>query len=243
MQTLITIFLTLGFLLMGYLFGSISWGVILSKRFKKQDIRDLGSGNAGATNVGRVFGKKIGALVMILDIFKTIIPVSVAFIIYYFAFIQTGLYQDALLLIDGVPLRLFYFAGFGSVIGHVYPLFYDFRGGKAVAGVFGLVLAINWLFAILIALTFLLILKITKYVSLSSITSSVVISVMFLFGAIFLNVLRFSFWEGIIASPFLDTNYEAFIIIAISSIILIARHHTNITRLINKTERKITWLK
>ena len=156
------------FILFAYLIGSIPTSVWVSKFFFGFDIRDYGSGNAGATNSFRILGSRWGTLVMIVDMLKGLVAVKLAFLIPFYAineFERTGL-QIAL--------------GLAAVLGHIFPIWADFRGGKGVATLFGLVLGISPWSALGCVGVFLLVLYLTRFVSLSSILASVAFPVFIL---------------------------------------------------------------
>ncbi|MFM7645503.1 MAG: glycerol-3-phosphate 1-O-acyltransferase PlsY [Sphingomonadales bacterium] len=147
--------------LIAYLIGSIPTAVLISQRYFGIDIRDYGSGNAGATNVYRVLGSKWGTLVMIFDMLKGVAAV-----------------QLALLLPDYEPEGMAFqnlqtLLGLAAVIGHIFPIWADFRGGKGVATIFGMVLGISPLTAVGCVTIFSLVLYLTRFVSLSSILASI----------------------------------------------------------------------
>src|ERR1700692_1989736 len=146
-------------LILAYLCGSIPTAVWIGKAFYGVDVREYGSGNAGATNTFRVLGKKAGIPVMLLDILKGWTATNLA---YFIGVTTTGgphsnfiSYQLAL--------------GIAAVMGHLFPIFAGFRGGKGVATLFGMVLAVNLHSALLCVAVFIIVLLVTKYVSLSSI--------------------------------------------------------------------------
>ena len=147
--------------LIAYLLGSVPTAVMVSRRFFNIDIREYGSGNAGATNVYRVMGSKWGTLVMIADMLKGVLAV-----------------QLALLLPDYEPEGMAFqnlqtLLGLAAVIGHIFPIWADFRGGKGVATIFGMVLGISPLTAVGCVSVFSLVLFLTRFVSLSSILASI----------------------------------------------------------------------
>jgi glycerol-3-phosphate acyltransferase PlsY len=149
------------FTLIAYLLGSVPTAVMVSRRFFNIDIREYGSGNAGATNVYRVMGSKWGTLVMIADMLKGVLAV-----------------QLALLLPDYEPEGMAFqnlqtLLGLAAVIGHIFPIWADFRGGKGVATIFGMVLGISPLTAVGCVTVFSLVLFLTRFVSLSSILASI----------------------------------------------------------------------
>jgi glycerol-3-phosphate acyltransferase PlsY len=148
-------------ILIAYLLGSVPTAVMVSRRFFNIDIREYGSGNAGATNVYRVMGAKWGTLVMIADMLKGVLAV-----------------QLALLLPDYEPEGMAFqnlqtLLGLAAVIGHIFPIWADFRGGKGVATIFGMVLGISPLTAVGCVTVFSLVLFLTRFVSLSSILASI----------------------------------------------------------------------
>ncbi|MCI6704652.1 MAG: glycerol-3-phosphate 1-O-acyltransferase PlsY [Erysipelotrichaceae bacterium] len=194
-------------IILSYLFGSIPWGLVIGKVFFHKDIRKEGSGNIGGTNAGRILGKPAGIAVILLDALKGYFAMVLA---YYLA-------KDAIV-----------FAGLASVIGHCFPVFVHFHGGKAVATTFGFFLGIAtlvnghifWQF-IFPVLCFLFILYLTKMVSLSSIT------------AVFIEA---------VVSIFINTNKLVPVSVFILWILLTYRHKSNIERIKNGTESKIKWM-
>ena len=210
------IFLTI---LMSYILGSIPFALVIGKVFFKKDIRQYGSGNLGGSNTGRVLGKKIGLLVMILDLLKAVIAITLTKIIIS----QTNP--------NLVNLSIYLSSAF-VLLGHCYTCFANFKGGKAVASTFGILLITNiYIFLICIAL-YVIFLKICKLVSLSSI-------IIFFIAAI-LTLIPF-FRE----SPLLNINFDLYYSLTLFLIacFVVYRHRSNITRLKAGTENKITWMK
>jgi acyl phosphate:glycerol-3-phosphate acyltransferase len=161
-------------LLAAYLFGSIPTAVWIGQAFYGIDVREYGSGNAGATNTFRVLGKKAGLAVMILDILKGFTATNLAYLIGLsvtgpHSSVQFANYQLAL--------------GITAVMGHLFPVFAGFRGGKGIATLFGMILAVHFPAAMLCVLVFVTVLLISKYVSLSSILSGFTfpLSIIFVF--------------------------------------------------------------
>ncbi|MCF6466455.1 glycerol-3-phosphate 1-O-acyltransferase PlsY [Clostridium sp. Cult2] len=183
-----------------YLIGSFSSAYVLGKLLKKTDIRKFGSGNAGATNALRVFGKKIGILAFILDMFKGILAV-------YLGGKIMG-YNGELI------------GGLFAVIGHNWPIFLKFKGGKGIATSFGVLLSLHWPIAIISFIFFLLVVIITRYVSLGSILSAFLVPIL-----------------GVVINKPFNRNY--FITTLILAILAIYRHRANIKRLIHGKEYKI----
>ncbi len=194
-------------LIIAYLLGSIPSGLAIGKLFYKTDIRQHGSGNLGATNAFRVLGKKAGAFVTLFDIAKG----TVATLLPFFFGIDSG--------ID--PL---YF-GLAAVIGHIYPIFAGFRGGKAVATSCGVMLAADPKLVLFAAIIFFTVLKISKYVSLASLLGAI--------AGLFYGLIEFFLFDG---------GWQKLALLALFSVFIIYRHRTNIARIMNKTESKVKWL-
>ena len=155
--TIQSFYILIGFCVLAYLVGSIPTGYIIVKAKTGQDIRQVGSGSTGATNVKRVLGKKWFFIVMLLDAFKGALPVIIAK-----CTVSSGLLLDVL-GIYAVASAVFF------IIGHSKPLFLGFRGGKSVASGVGTILALSWLVGLSIAVIWGVITYISKYVSLGSI--------------------------------------------------------------------------
>lgn len=191
---------------MSYLYGSIPFALVIGKVFYHTDVRNSGSGNLGGTNAGRVLGKKAGLAVIILDASKCCISILISSMIAnYFNLNGDIIYLSAL----------------ACVIGHCYPIFADFRGGKAVSVAIGYALMTNRIAFIVALVIFLITLKLSKYVSLSSILASVSIAVI---------------------SPFIGYSTIGIITNIIIVALLVYKHTPNIQRLMNGTENKITWM-
>src|ERR1035437_4107466 len=147
-------------LVLAYLIGSIPTAVWVSKWVYGIDIREHGSGNAGATNAFRILGSKAGFWVMLVDMFKGFLAVKLA--------LFTSLTPQCEPFVN-----LQIFLGLSAVLGHIFPIWAEFRGGKGIATLFGMILSIEWGVAVSLVLVFLLMLIITRYVSLSSIAASI----------------------------------------------------------------------
>src|SRR6185503_9524749 len=156
-------------IVLSYLIGSIPTSVWVSKYFFDIDIRDYGSGNAGATNSFRVLGPKWGVFVMTIDMLKGIIAVSLAYLL--------PDHIDNLTQLQTLQIGL----GLAAVIGHIFPIWAEFRGGKGIATLFGIVLGISPWTALSCVGIFLLVLYLTRFVSLSSILASIAFPVFILF--------------------------------------------------------------
>jgi glycerol-3-phosphate acyltransferase PlsY len=147
-------------LILAYLCGSIPTAVWIGQAFYGIDVREYGSGNAGATNTFRVLGKKAGIPVMLLDILKGWTATNLA---YFIGVSTTGAYNSTSYTNYALAL------GIAAVMGHLFPIFAGFRGGKGIATLFGMILAIHLQAALLCVCVFIVVLLITHYVSLSSI--------------------------------------------------------------------------
>lgn len=193
--------------MLAYLIGSIPTAVWISKSQFNIDIRDYGSGNAGATNTFRVLGAKWGTFVMLVDMLKGLFAVKLALLMPYYVqndFARTN-FQIGL--------------GLAAVLGHIFPIWAEFRGGKGVATLFGLVLGISPITALGCVGVFLLVLFFTRFVSLSSILASLAFPVFIL---VIFNV-----------------DNEAYRIFAVAvALLVILTHQKNITRLLRGSESK-----
>jgi acyl phosphate:glycerol-3-phosphate acyltransferase len=187
-------------LVLAYLLGSIPSGLLIGKTFYGKDIREHGSGNLGGTNTFRTLGVKAGMIVTIMDILKgtvaTLLP---------------------LLFESDVHMLL---AGVFAVIGHMYPVFANFKGGKAVATSAGVLLGYNYILFLILLAVFFICLYATKYVSLSSMIAAVL-------------AFSYSIFTG---------DIPLIIVVGILTIFVVYRHRANIVRIKNKTEPKIKWL-
>ncbi len=229
-------------LFVGYLFGSIPTGVIIGKLFFHRDPRLEGSKNSGGTNVGRVFGKKVGFIVIIIDMIKCVIPLVSVWAVITFSPLKELLASDAW---DNFHILYIYLAPLGAAIGHCWPIFAGFKGGKAVATFCGFAIATCWLEVIIGILTFFGVLKLKKYVSLSSICTAIISSLIsWLLFILKICISSFSvdiFMWG--AGSFVVCGWEFASVTTLIAFILIVRHKANIARLVNHQERKISWMK
>src|SRR5574344_1831535 len=156
--------------IIAYLLGSISFSVIFTKKFAGVDVRKKGSGNAGSTNVLRVAGKKPAILTLICDILKGVIAVVIAILI--------GLIIKA---DDNTKAILVQIAGIFVIIGHTYPVFFQFKGGKGVATSLGVLLIINWRIGLICLIFALVVMAVSKIVSLGSIAAAILFPILTLF--------------------------------------------------------------
>lgn len=199
-------------IIVAYLIGSIPTSVWVSKAFFNIDIRDYGSGNAGATNTYRVLGSKWGTFVMVSDMLKGVIAVKLALLLPEYADNEVNLQN----LQTGL--------GLAAVLGHIFPIWADFRGGKGVATLFGLVLGISPWTALSCVGIFSLVLYLTRFVSLSSILASI----------------AFPFFILVIFN--VENPVYRIFAIAVALMVLLT-HQKNIGRLLRGNESKVPILK
>lgn len=202
-------------LIMAYLIGSINFSIILSKKIAGFDVREKGSGNAGTTNMLRTVGKKAAVITLVCDILKGVVPVLIAILI--------GNIANHF----GANIRVEYMAqiaGIATVIGHTFPIYYGFKGGKGVASSLGLVLIINWKIGLICLVFALLIMAFTRMVSLGSIATAILFPVLIIFGV----AKQYNIVQG---------NYIVFSLVLAA--IVIFNHRTNIKRILTGTENKL----
>lgn len=201
--------------LLAYLIGSISFSIIISKKMAGYDIREKGSGNAGTTNMLRSIGKKAAVLTLIGDVLKGVVAILLAILIG-----ALSKYHDKALLVQ--------IAGIFVVIGHTFPLFFGFKGGKGVATALGVLLITNWKIG-LICLVFALVLMIlTQMVSMGSVGAAILFPILVLF----------------INTNFIITDGSGYFIYSIIlAVIVVFNHRSNIQRILNGTENKLNFKK
>jgi acyl phosphate:glycerol-3-phosphate acyltransferase len=199
-------------IVIAYLIGSIPTAVWISKGFFGIDIREYGSGNAGATNTFRVLGSRWGTFVMIIDVLKGVAATSLYILLPYY---MTSEWDRTNFMVG---------LGLAAVLGHIFPIWADFRGGKGVATLFGMILAIQPIVAVCCVGVFLLVLYLTRFVSLSSILASIAFAVFIL--------IIFNEKEPL---------YRAFAIAV--ALLVVLTHQKNITRLLRGSESKVPILK
>lgn len=192
----------------GYLLGSLNGSLIVGKIFYKKDVREHGSGNAGATNTLRTLGTGAAVLVLVIDALKGVLSCIIG--------------QVLVGNIENYGLVGMYVAGFGAVIGHNWPMFFGFKGGKGVLTTFSVVLYISPVPALICLTIFIIIVALTKYVSLGSIVAAVS-------------------WPVI--SIFFNLPVLMVLIAVLMVVLIVARHKDNIVRLINHTEKKLSFRK
>lgn len=194
-------------LVVGYLLGSLNFSIIFTKIFAKTDVRDHGSGNAGFTNTIRTAGKKVGILVFISDALKAIAAILIAIAV------------EKWFPVDGLVQYGKYAASLGAVLGHNFPLYYGFRGGKGIVVSISVVFMLNWITGLFTLGAFLIVFAITGIVSISSLTGAATVvvctAVMYFMGMV----------DGV-----------QLVLMIVLGILAFYMHRANIKRLMNGTE-------
>lgn len=193
---------TIAALVLGYLLGSIPFGLVLTRAAGLGDVRDIGSGNIGATNVLRTGNKGIAALTLLLDLLKGTAAVLIG---------------HAIGALGGVAILASLVAGFAAFIGHTYPVWLGFKGGKGVATYIGILLGLNWPGALAFCSVWLLVAILSRYSSLSAIVAAIVTPI----------------WLLTVG------DYATAILAALLSVLLIFKHRANIHRLVAGEEPRI----
>ena len=197
--------------IIAYLLGSISFSVIISKKMAGFDVREKGSGNAGSTNVLRTVGKKAAALTLICDCLKGVLAVLIAYI-------AGNIVKD---LDRSLLVQL---AGIFVVIGHTFPIFFKFKGGKGVATSLGVLLITNWQIGLICLVFALVLMVLTKFVSLGSVAAAVLFPVLTIF---------------IRTNYLVPGNYIIFGIVL--AVLVIFNHRSNVKRLLEGKENKLSF--
>lgn len=186
----------IGTLIFGYLLGSIPFGLILTRFAGLGDVRSIGSGNIGATNVLRTGNKKLAAATLILDMLKGTVAVLIA-----------SRYGEAAALA----------AGFGAFLGHLFPVWIGFKGGKGVATYLGILIGLVWPGALIFAAVWIVTAVVTRYSSLAALVASVIVPV----------------------ALYLRGDQAAASLFTILTVLIFIKHHANIRRLLNGSESRI----
>ncbi len=199
--------------IIAYLIGSVNFSVILSKKMAGFDLREKGSGNAGTTNMLRTVGKGAAALTLICDVLKGVVAIGIAILMG-----KTGADIDKALLVQ--------IAGIAVVLGHTFPIFFQFKGGKGVATSLGVLLLSNWQIGLICLVFGLLLIILTRMVSLGSCAAAVLYPVLTLF-----------IHEHYIVSE----GNDYFIYSILLAIIVLWNHRANIKRIMSGTENRISF--
>ena len=205
--------------IIAYCIGSVNFSVIFSKKFAGFDVREKGSGNAGSTNMLRSVGKKAAALTLVCDILKGVVSIIITIIL---GNIINDINKELLLQIAGVAV----------VLGHTFPVFFQFKGGKGVATSLGILLMSNWQIGLICLVFALVLMALTRMVSLGSCAAAVLFPVLTLFINDHYTVLT----QG-------KQGNVYFIYSIILAVIVLYNHRSNIKRILNGTENKLSFKK
>ena len=201
------------FLLLAYLTGAFPSAVWVGKTFYKKDVREYGSGNAGATNTFRVLGKKAGVPVLIMDVFKGWLAVN------YIFFLST---HSELVEVPALLFETQLAFGIAAVIGHLFPVYTGFRGGKGIATLLGLLIGLSSIAALVSIIVFVIVFIISKYVSLGSVIASIAFPLVVFF---------------ILNEKDVNSSLEIFSVFV--PILTLITHQKNIERLVRGEENKV----
>ena len=201
--------------IIAYLIGSVNFSVILSKKMAGFDVRENGSGNAGSTNMLRSVGKKAAAITLICDILKGVISISISIIL---GKMIQGVNKELLVQIAGIAV----------VIGHTFPIFFQFKGGKGVATSLGVLLMSNWQIGLICLVFALVLMVLTRIVSLGSCGAAVLFPVL----TLFINENY-----TVLTAGKKGTTYLVYSIIL--AVIVLFNHRSNIKRILNGTENRL----
>ena len=197
--------------IIAYLIGSINFSIILSKKMAGFDVREKGSGNAGTTNMLRAVGKKAAAITLVCDILKGVVAILVAMFI-------GNVVEEA-----NKPL-LVQIAGIAVILGHTFPIFFKFKGGKGVATSLGVLIMSNWQIGLICLVFALILIVLTQMVSVGSIAAAILYPVLTLF---------------IPQNYIVPGNYLIYSVLL--AVLVVFNHRENVKRLLNGTENKISF--
>ncbi len=200
--------------IIAYLIGSVNFSVLISKKMAGFDVREKGSGNAGTTNMLRSVGKKAAALTLICDILKGIVSILIAILIGHISNVS--------------PAILVEVSAFFVVLGHTFPIFFEFKGGKGVATSLGVIMLVNWKIGLICLIFALLLMALTKMVSLGSISAAVLYAVLIIF-------IRDSY--------IVDFEFSFIIFGFLLAALVIFNHRSNLKRILSGTENKLSFKK
>ena len=203
--------------LIAYAIGSVNFSVIISKKMAGFDVRTKGSGNAGSTNVLRTVGKKAAIITLVCDILKGVVAILVALLI--------GLFAK-----EASKAILVEVAALAVVLGHTFPVFFGFKGGKGVATSLGIILLVNWKIGLICLVFALTLMALTRMVSLGSISASVLFAVLTMF-----------ITDSYVAGIEHDFSFVVFGILLAAFVIF--NHRSNLKRILNGTENKLNFSK
>ena len=204
--------------LIAYAIGSVNFSVIISKKMAGFDVREKGSGNAGSTNVLRTVGKKAAIITLVCDILKGVVAILIALLVGLIA----GESASKAILVEVAALAV--------VLGHTFPVFFGFRGGKGVATSLGIILLVNWKIGLICLVFALALMALTRMVSLGSISASVLFAVLTMF-------ITDSYVAGI------EHDFSFVVFGLLLAAFVIFNHRSNLKRILNGTENKLNFKK
>ena len=204
-----------------YLIGSINFSIIISKKMAGFDIREKGSGNAGTTNMLRAVGKKAAVITLICDILKGVVSILIAVLI--------GKITKS--LDNNLNALLVQLAGIFVILGHTFPIFFKFKGGKGIATELGVLLITNWHIGLICLVFALVLIALTKMVSVGSISAAILFPIL----VVFIN-------QNYIV-PTSNSNWSYLIFSIIIALLVIFNHRANVQRILNGTENRISFKK
>jgi acyl-phosphate glycerol 3-phosphate acyltransferase len=207
--------------LIAYLIGSINFSIIISKKMAGFDIREKGSGNAGTTNMLRAVGKKAAVITLICDILKGVVSILIAVLI--------GKITKS--LDNNLNALLVQLAGIFVILGHTFPIFFKFKGGKGIATALGVLLITNWQIGLICLVFALVLIALTKMVSVGSISAAILFPIL----VVFIN-------QNYIV-PTSNSNWSYLIFSIIIALLVIFNHRANVQRILNGTENRISFKK
>ena len=203
--------------IIAYLIGSVNFSVLISKKMAGFDVREKGSGNAGTTNMLRSVGKKAAAITLVCDILKGVVSIVIAIIV---GNVAKNLDRELLLQIAGIAV----------VLGHTFPIFFGFKGGKGVATSLGVLLMSNWQIGLICLVFAVVLMVLTIMVSLGSCAAAVLFPVL----TLFINQHYTILTDG-------KSGRVYFVYSVILAIIVLYNHRSNIKRILNGTENKLSF--
>lgn len=205
------------FIIIAYLTGAVPFGLITAKLAGNIDIREKGSGNIGATNVGRILGKKWGIAVFILDFAK-----GFGSVFFSVLFVRMLMRNTATAPSAGQMVQVL--AGLAAISGHIFPVYLKFKGGKGVATSAGVFCAVSWKVLVIMLAVWVMLVLITRYVSVASVSAAVLAPVIYI---VFQRDRAFS------------SGLSVFVFTCIMALLVVFSHRSNIRRLLNGTENKV----
>mgnify|MGYP004543079347 FL=1 len=203
--------------IIAYLIGSVNFSVLISKKMAGFDVREKGSGNAGTTNMLRSVGKKAAAITLVCDILKGVVSIVIAIIV---GNVAKNLDRELLLQIAGIAV----------VLGHTFPIFFGFKGGKGVATSLGVLLMSNWQIGLICLVFAVVLMALTRMVSLGSCAAAVLFPVL----TLFINQHYTVSTDG-------KSGRVYFVYSVILAIIVLYNHRSNIKRILSGTENKLSF--